>query len=336
MRTRSAWCLLLGLAAALRLGLATAAPAPDYASADAWLARSQPASKSVAVFFVHPTSYLLPVIGNARHDEGGLVGRVNDAVLRFQAGAFADCCDLWAPRYRQATLKAITTNSAAAYAVDDLAYSDVARAFDAFLAGLDGRPFILASHSQGSIHALRLLQEKIIGTPLQARMVAAYLVGVALPRAIEARGLPVCATATATRCVVSWNTVRMDYVDERRLKEAVIWWDGRYQPIAGRPLVCVNPLTWQPGGQAPSPGAVSVFARERGGPPSPPVAALERADCQDDGLLGVTVKPEYQAPFTDILSRTGIYHDFDYSLFFASISHNALQRIQAFGHKGGT
>ncbi len=39
------------------------------------------------------------------------------------------------------------------------------------------RPFILAGHSQGTFHAARLLGERIAGTPLAEKMVAACLVG---------------------------------------------------------------------------------------------------------------------------------------------------------------
>jgi Protein of unknown function (DUF3089) len=304
--------------------------APVYADPAAWLRRPAAPAHGVAVFFVHPTSYFMPVTGNARYDQRGLPDALNDATMRMQAGVFSDCCDLWAPQYRQSSLRAITANTPDAYAADDLAYGDVARAFEAFVGGLNGRPFILASHSQGSIHALRLLQERIASSPLQGRMIAAYLVGVALPAQIAAKGVPICAQAVQTGCVVSWNTVRSGYHDARRTEDAVIWWEGRYQPIAGRSIVCVNPVDWRLDGVVDSPGAVSVHSEGRGGVPSAPVAALERAACAADGLLGITIKPEWQGRFSDLLSRSGVFHDFDYGLFFASIAENARQRIAVF------
>ena len=48
----------------------------------------------------------------------------------------------------------------AAYAADYVTYGDVARAFEEFLARNPRGPFIIASHSQGSIRALRLLSEQ--------------------------------------------------------------------------------------------------------------------------------------------------------------------------------
>lgn len=304
--------------------------APDYAMSDAWLSRPATPAHNVAVFYIHPTSYFAPFTRNARYDQKGLAARLNRASMRFQAAVFAGCCDIWAPQYRQASLKAIVTNSDAAYAVDDIAYDDIAHAFQAFVSGIRGRPFILAAHSQGSIQALRLLDQRIIGTPLQRRLIAAYLPGLALPKKIASRGLSVCQTAASTDCIVSWNTVRAGYNDRRRRQDAVIWWNGRYQPVAGRLLVCVNPVDWRPGGVVNSPGGISVYVVHRGGPPSSPVAALERVECQRNGLLGIIIKAKYKSHFTDFLSRTGVYHDFDYNLFFASIARNARRRIASF------
>jgi hypothetical protein len=305
-------------------------PAPEYAKPNAWLTRPVAPARPVAVFFVHPTTYFLPVIGNARYDQGMLTASLNGATTRLQASAFAGCCDIWAPQYRQSSLRTITAHTEASYAADDLAYGDVDRAFAAFVAGLAGRPFILAGHSQGSIHAFRLLQQRIIGTALQRDMIAAYLPGLALPAEIRAKGLPVCQDASATGCVVSWNTVRLGVGDGRRAMDALIWWDGHYQPISGRQLACVNPVNWIPGGAADQPGAISIHAEGRGGPASTPVPALDRAECQADGLLGVVVDPRYTEQFRDLLTGRGIYHDFDYALFFASIADNARQRIAAF------
>jgi hypothetical protein len=52
----------------------------------------------------------------------------------------------------------------------DLAYRGVERAFDRFLEDASrGRLFILAGRSQGSIHLIRWLRQRVIGTPMQGR-----------------------------------------------------------------------------------------------------------------------------------------------------------------------
>ena len=64
----------------------------------------------------------------------------------------------------------------------ELAYSDVRRAFLRFLQSIDRTTgIVIAGHSQGSYHGSRILQEFFDGTPLQARLIAAYLPGYPIP-----------------------------------------------------------------------------------------------------------------------------------------------------------
>jgi len=327
----------------------SALPAPDYAKAESWLAYpgrpsradDTPAGRdygsasqknTVDVFFIHPTTFMSFFSANARYDEPGPTEtRLENGVLRFQASVFNACCRIFAPHYRQATLTKITSVSPAGTVAAELAYSDVLRAFDYYIAHENkGRPFIIASHSQGSTHAIRLLQERVIGTPLFKKMVAAYVIGGSLPRAIEEKGLPICRAETMTNCVVTWNTVSEGKDDVRRKEKSVVWWDGRYQPMAGRPMVCVNPLTWTIGGVAEAsanPG--SVYSDGIGKPIPAPLPHVTGAACKDM-LLHVTIAPDARRHFSDMLSLFGIYHDFDYGLFYVSLRHNVAVRIRTF------
>ncbi len=317
--------------------------APNYATPDAWAAfpgrpshaedrpeGDTPATeRNVAVFFIHPTTYLAFSIGNAPYDAASAPGRrVDDVVLKYQASVFNACCRIYAPRYRQASYAAITGNSAPAYAADDLAYGDVARAFEAFLKLEAGRPFIIAGHSQGSIYAMRLLQEKVIGQPVQRRLVAAYIPGASLPQEIETLGLPICRTALALGCVIAWNSVRDGFIDKRRLEGAVIWWRGSYQPIAGRPIVCVNPLNWEIDAAAPASANLGSL-HPGGGPISQPAAGAADAVCQNH-LLGVDVAPNERRHVLGLLRLTGVYHVLDYGLYYMNIRKNATDRAHSF------
>jgi len=283
----------------------------------------------VPVFFVHPTTYLSTLIGNADFAPGGAVqAGIDDTVMRFQASIFNGCCVVFAPRYRQASLRAVTSNTPQGYAADELAYGDVERAFERFLQVNPNGPFILASHSQGSIHALRLLQQHIMGQPPLRRLVAAYLIGLALPKEIVNLGVPVCQSERATGCVISWNSVRQDHRDKRRQDTSVIWWQGSYQPIAGRPLVCVNPLDWRIDSSAPATANKgALYSAGRQEPLPPLVPELTGASCQD-GLLGIEVPFQERKHFHDVLSVFGVYHDFDYGLFYLNIRENAAVRVQ--------
>lgn len=328
------------------LALAQGAP-PDYRQPQAWAAypdrpshaddrpagvAARTTAPAADVFFIHPTTYLRSVVGNAPFDGPALARAwIDDAVLPLQASVFNGCCRIFAPRYRQASITAIIGDSGADHAAAALAYADVERAFDRFIADIPAnRPFIIAGHSQGSIHAIRLLQQRVIGTPLQKRLVAAYLPGAALPRAIEQLGLPICRSAAATGCVVTWNSVRTGHDDKRRLQDAQVWWQGRYQRIGGRPIVCVNPLNWQLDGDAPaSDNLGAVYRSGHGGPIPAPLPQLTGAVCQR-GLLGVSPRTDESRHFSDLLTLGGVYHDFDYGLFYMNIRANAELRVGAY------
>jgi len=348
MKSVLAW---LSMSIALpAVATASAPPAPDYSQPSAWAAypgtpsaaedvptgtATTPADKrNIPVFFIHPTTYLAPVMGNAGFEAGsGPSDRVDEVVLRFQASVFNGCCAIYAPRYRQASLHAIISNTPEGYAADELAYGDISRAFAQFLKINPQGPFIIASHSQGSIHGMRLLQEYVVGKHLLPRLVAAYVIGLALPTQIEQIGMPVCHTANATGCALTWNSVRRGHDDKRRHDTSVIWWQGSYQPIAGRPLVCVNPLNWELDGTAPAAANLgALYSAGRHEPLPAPIPALTGAWCED-GLLGVEIPANERKHFSDVLTIGGVYHDFDYGLFYENIRANLAQRIEAWHHR---
>ena len=73
--------------------------------------------------------------------------------LENQASVFAGITDLYAPHYREMHIHSYTDtiNGFKAY---DLAYSDVINAFKFFINNKKTDKYIIASHSQGTNHAL--------------------------------------------------------------------------------------------------------------------------------------------------------------------------------------
>jgi len=340
------WPLAIALLAASFFSIA-APPAPDYSKQTSWVAwpgRPGPVDTmpvgviekrdlGVDVFFVHPTSYLSSFSGNANFDAGGTTGSGVINMMKRQASAFNGCCQIYAPRYRQASTTAITGHSTKAYAANELAYSDVERAFDAFIAANNGRPFIIAGHSQGSIHALRLLQQRIAGTSLQQRMVAAYIVGAALPLEV-AQLIPICETSQQTGCMLAWNSVTSYNTNSSNLQSSVLWWLGQYQPMGKLAQLCVNPLDWYVDSAADAKanlGSVYSFGKYSLWEPAKGKIA---AHCEN-GWLGVNVPWALSIYFSDLLTFAGFYHDFDYRLFYMNIRANAIERSQAWlaGHQ---
>jgi len=108
------------------------------------------------VFFVHGTMIgTSNTEGNADYrDRFERNFKLRDYIL-WQAAAFNVRCQIYAPTYRFSTFANIG-NFKERFA---LAYDDVKAAFFAFRKFNEERPFILAGHSQGAIHILRLLKE---------------------------------------------------------------------------------------------------------------------------------------------------------------------------------
>lgn len=273
----------------------------------------------VSVFFVHPTSYMKPDNWNQPLDDPDANWVVDERVLRHQASVFNGCCEVWAPRYRQATFYAFMDRSGNGDAALDLAYSDVNAAFDAFLAGIGEAPFILAGHSQGTAHAARLLRERIAGTALETHLVAAYLIGFSIEKD-QTGGLPVCDHAAATGCVVGWNAVEGDAA-------------GLFADADA--LICTNPLTWE------DDGAYAGNDLNRGGVGYPTYGrplpdedyramvvapGVADAECRQ-GMLSVG---HLRSP--DFPSRMpgSSMHIYDYSLFYVNLRGNALTRAKAY------
>ena len=344
-----AWLIEAALVPSVRFDPADAPPAPDYTQRGAWAARPDvddladvtpqgehylQAAASADVFFVHPTTYYSNASWNQPLDDDDVNELTDDAVLRNQASVFNSSAAVWAPRYRQATLGVfVTDRHEDADGAMELAYGDVEAAFDEFLAqrGDPQRPFILASHSQGSYHAYRLLATRIDGdAALRERLVAAYLIGVALPDDVFTRALEhvgVCRSAGETGCVITYNSLTEDADTERLFGRSYVHYPGGYESNEGKTLTCVNPLTWATDEQRADAslnlGGVRFLDDDDHPAPDP---ALTGATCAG-GLLEVDEVSDKD--YTRALGITGNYHIVDYSLFYMNLRRNAEERTQA-------
>jgi len=321
-----------------------AVPPLDYADPTSWIAGpagpgpsaalprgATPAARDPAadVFFIHPTT-----------DRGGpnkwtmdprdaAAGKwVDESVVARQASVFSGCCRVFAPRYRAATAAALF-NPVMRDKAFDLAYGDVERAFDEFLARYsDGRPFIIAGHSQGSLHAARLLETRIEGTPLQRRLVAAYVVGMNLAEGDFGRRfhhIGICRTPRETGCVVQWNSLLAGSELTKVVAYSQSSFIQKYGDIPGKQTVCVNPLTFDVNRPAaPASASLGAVSGAPGfGPLDPLRSGAVAARC-DQGELVVTIAPDLSL---DPLPGGGVMRYHDYGLFYADIRANAVLRV---------
>lgn len=315
-----------------------------YADPEMWLARPgktegnaalwtpegyKPAEKpAAAVFFIHPTSFLERASWNAPLDDAESNERAA-LFLRGQASAFNEAGEIWAPRYRQATFGAFLTDKPQAERALDLAYGDIASAFDRFLFELDKRrPIILAGHSQGALHLIRLLREKVAGKPVAKRIVAAYVVGWPVSRDtdLQSLGLPECLAADQTGCLLSWQSFAEPADPELIVfkYDSTTGFDGRSR--AGTAMICTNPLTGTPGAEAPAAANLGTLVPAADLKTAKLTAGAVPARCDESGFLMIGDPPEI-GPY--VLPGNN-YHVYDYSLFWANVRADAGRRLAAY------
>lgn len=280
-----------------------------------------------AVFFVHPTSYLERTQWNAELDDTQSQARAR-TYLRGMASPFAAASEIWAPRYRQATFGAFLTDKPEARRAIDLAYRDVALAFDAFLRATDeDMPIVLAGHSQGAAHVVRLLRERVAGTPLEQRVAAAYAVGwpISLEHDLPALGLPACEQADQGGCIVSWSSFGEPADPDEWLEpyRASLGFDG--QPRGDGPILCVNPVNGVRAGTTPADANLGTLVPNADLTSGEIVAGQVSARCDTRGLLLIGDPPEmgpYGLPGNN-------YHVYDVPLFWANVRMDVIRRVDA-------
>lgn len=263
--------------------------------------------KSVDVFYVHPTIYEKGELWNADLADKRLNRKVDKWPVRLQASVFNRDARVYAPRYRQAIVRVFYKKSEDGQKALDLAYGDVKAAFLHFIEHhSNGRPFIIAGHSQGTYHTVRLLRELIDTTDLRHRLVAAYVIGLTVNEDMF-QNLRMCDSPEETGCFISWMTYREGFFPE---------WDYH------RATQCVNPLTWRRDTElAPRSqhlGAV-VFNPRR--------VKRQTTEARIERMQGELLWVRTRAPWFQIMRNL---HVADYGLFYMDIRANVEQRVRAF------
>ncbi|HEX8621641.1 MAG TPA: DUF3089 domain-containing protein [Allosphingosinicella sp.] len=304
---------------------------PDMAASPAlWLpaGMKRDGNPSASVFFIHPTSYLKASHWNAPLDDEESQWRAK-LFVQSQASVFNGVARIWAPKYRQATFGAFLTTKAEAQKALDFAYRDVAAAFDEFLSEApEDRPIILAGHSQGSLHLIRLLAERIAGKPEAKRVAAAYAIGwpVSISADLPSLGLPPCERREQSGCVVSWQSFA-EPADAGMVTDVYDKSVGRTGIArAGSPMLCTNPLTGGRGGEAPAaanPGTLVPNAELTEGRLQTPGVP---ARCDVRGFLLIGAEAPDLGPY--VLPGNN-YHVYDYALFWSALRGDAAARVAA-------
>ena len=281
-----------------------------------------------ATFFIHPTSYTDTDSWNAPigHEEAERIARI---YIRGMASPFNAADEIWAPRYRQATLGAFLTDAPEAEQALDAAYADVVESFRFFIDSIDGdMPIVLAGHSQGSLHLLRLLREEVQEKGLSDRVVASYAIGwpISVEHDLPALGLPACATAAQTGCLLSWSSFA-EPADPSAVLDSYSTSVGFDGDLRGESqLLCTNPLLGTFGGSAQASANLGTLVPDDSMSNGELVPAAVPAACDTRGLLNIGDPPEmgsYVLPGNN-------YHVYDIPLFWANTKADVARRVSAF------
>ncbi len=305
---------------------------PDYSDLNNWAAhpyKTDPSDSvpkdlqleyhpdsTIDVFFIHPTSYVdmnRPFGWNASLNNLSINQKTDNGSILFQASIFNEVGRVFAPRYRQANLSAYfpknlqdSTNAMAAF---ELAYQDVKLAFEYYLFhNNNGRPIIIASHSQGSTHGKRLIKEFFDNSNLKNKLVVAYLVGMPI-ETDYLKNIKACISPVQTACICSWRTYK----------------DGYQPPFVEKETfkaIVTNPLTWD------SSKPVATRDLNKGG-------ILLKFNKKVEKVTNAAVfgnvlwsnKPHF---FGNVFYTTKNYHVADMNLYYMNIRENAALRAKLF------
>jgi hypothetical protein len=299
---------------------------PDYSDLNSWsahpgkqnpsdsvpkpLRKDKRAEKTVDVFFIYPTTFvnMSDPRWNAPIDDPEINVKTDYSSTLYQASVFNESCRIFSPRYRQANLKVFfDPDSAKSASALDLAYNDIVSAFTYYLQHYNqGRPIIIASHSQGTVHAGRLMKDFFENKLLQNKLVCAYLIGMPVPENYFT-GIQPCKDSTSTGCFVSWRTFKRGYIEPTHIAKETF------------KAVVINPLTWTQD-QARAPRKLntgSVLKRFNKIIP-------HSVNAQIHNNVLWTCRPHF---FGNIFLVNKNYHVGDINLFYKNIRTNVATRI---------
>ncbi|MEG2531139.1 MAG: DUF3089 domain-containing protein [Raoultibacter sp.] len=306
----------------------------DYADASQWVARPTETPLPVDVIYLYPTSWQ-----KKGADESNLCSIDNESlrataplVFEQQATAFETAGNVFAPYYRQADAAFCLglSDTDQRKVLGGTPLQDVTTALDYYFEHCNqGRPFILAGHSQGSQILNYVLQGYLIGEhpELKDRMVAAYLIGYSVTPNngifLGSNAFKFAEKADDTGVVVSYNTEASSIEGPN--------------PIVKENAMNINPITWTRSTET-APASASKGARINGvdvyGIDGGPLADAT-IDPKRNVVVCSTADPDLFSSKSEVFPK-GSYHAQDYAFYYYDLRANAELRAAAYLEQQGT
>ena len=306
------------------------AGAPDYSKEECWFQIPE-ITKEVDTFYICATEYTQSSQEKGAPDYAPLDNEemLSVAPIEYatQASAFEDSTNVFVPYSRQAGLKleaeVAKRDGNIDAAISGIPYEDITAALDYYFENYnEGRPFIIAGHSQGSAMAKYVLKNYFKEhSDYYERMVAGYLIGYSVTKEDleEYPYLKFAEGETDTGVLISWNTEGKKNVEQKAFNVPVL-------PNA----ISINPINWKR-------DETYAPASENLGSYMLNMDTLELsfkdvgADAQVNLERGVVVTNATCEPsaLTDLFGPQS-YHGDDYSLFYNNIKDNVAKRVAAY------
>ena len=295
---------------------------PNYSDKDSWAVLPENIPDEISIFNIDENKkeadvfYIYPTLIDSKNQrewnsdiwDEDIRNDVINRPVKYQASAWLDAGNLYVPYYRQAHIRVFNDK----FRVDgdkalNLAYNDIKEAFTYYLENFNNdKPFIIASHSQGTVHAKRLIAEFIDGKELQKKLIAAYLVGIKVFED-EFKNIKPMNSANETGGFVTWNTFKFNKYPRKDNYEN--WFKGG---------VTTNPITWDDSKETKKDLHKGLLYRDL-------KIFSQNIDIKlIDGIVWSTVP---NVPGKILLQTVRSYHFADINLFWVDIRENAKLRV---------
>ncbi|MDG1247048.1 MAG: DUF3089 domain-containing protein [Flavobacteriaceae bacterium] len=295
---------------------------PNYSDKDSWAVLPENIPDEISTFNIDKNKkeadvfFIYPTLIDSRNQrewnsdiwDEDIRNDVINRPVKYQASAWLDAGNLYVPYYRQAHIRVFNDK----FRVDgdkalNLAYNDIKEAFSYYLENFNNdKPFIIASHSQGTVHAKRLISEFIDGKELQKKLIAAYLVGIKVFED-EFKNIKPMNSPDETGGFVTWNTFKFNKYPRKDNYEN--WFKGG---------VTTNPITWDDSKETKKDLHKGLLYRDL-------KIFSQNIDIKlIDGIVWSSIP---NVPGKILLQTVRSYHFADINLFWVDIRENAKLRV---------
>ncbi len=295
----------------------------DYSKKDNWLAVPE-ITHEVDTFYLYPTCY------TDDSEDAKPICDIDDETVRTQAQSiyesqatvFEESTNVFAPYYRQSNINQLAgkDNKELEEFQKKEQRTDVYAALDYYFEHYNnGRPFIIAGHSQGSMMARIVLGEYMKVHPeYYERMVAAYVIGYSITSdwLKEHPYLKFAEGADDTEVIVSWNTEGPGNKGQKNL----VVEDG---------AISINPINWKRDDTYASADenlGSRMLNEDTGSYEIKQGIADAQLDTERGVVICTTNKVEY-IPATEIFGPESL-HGNDYALYYENLRENIKTRVE--------